>query len=676
MNQEAETAAAEIAHLSLMGDFPEPSRQAWLEIVEQTLRGKPFEGTLTTTTLDGIELQPLYEVSAADGSLERKALSGRADANAHDAKINNSKRQWELRAFCDASSASSATVAAEVEGGADCIFLDLGASDVHLEPAKLLQLKELLSGLGFSSTAIAIEAGTSWHQAAQALSQVGEQLLPNGTSFQGSFRADPIASLAREGTMTMGQGSVADLVVAKAEVFSAMRTVGVDASVFADAGASEAQELGLSLAAGVWYLRELTSRGISIDDACAELEFTYVGSADIFATIAKLRAARFCWRRVAEAAGASAVACRQYQHVISSKTMLARHDPTVNVLRTTAAAFAAATAGADAICVLPHDFFMPKKFAVVSSSDSAPSTESNSTGDAQRLARNISHILLEEVHLAHVGDPTGGSGYVEELTTAIAHKAWDLFQQVEAEGGIVAVLETGAVSEWLAETWQKRLEDIRHRRQPICGVSEFPDLAEMKNGTRTKNGTGTGVELDADLSNSAATTPAIQTTLVLRRFAEPFERLRDRSDQLTWQTGQVPTVFLAVLGTLAQASPRIGFAENLLAAGGILAVVGSGESSQAKDQATDEWQAKLAADFKASGAHSAVLCSSDEVYENQASAAVESLTGAGCEGVYLAGRIRGNRLSQVPLDGSLYAGCDVVSFLDGLLSCFEQSAEV
>jgi len=133
---------------------------------------------------------------------------------------------------------------------------------------------------------------------------------------------------------------------------------------------------------------------------------------------------------------------------------------------------------------------------------------------------------------------------------------------------------------------------------------------------------------------------------------------------------------LAVVGMLAQACLRVGVAENLLAAGGILAFVGSGESSQATDQATDEWQAKLAADFKASGAHSAVLCSSDEVYENQASAAVESLTGAGCEGVYLAGRIRGNRLSQVPLDGSLYAGCDVVSFLDGLLTRFEQSAEV
>ncbi len=70
--------------------------------------------------------------------------------------------------------------------------------------------------------------------------------------------------------------------------------------------ASEAQELGASLAAGVTYLRALDEAGLSPEQACGQLEFRYAATDDQFLTIAKLRAARRLWARVAAACGAPA----------------------------------------------------------------------------------------------------------------------------------------------------------------------------------------------------------------------------------------------------------------------------------------------------------------------------------------------------------------------------------
>ena len=84
-----------------------------------------------------------------------------------------------------------------------------------------------------------------------------------------------------------------------------------------------------------------------------------------------------------------------------------------------AAAFGAAVGGADSIAVLPFD-----------------SVPGPASPHARRLARNTQLLLLDEAHLARVGDPAAGSGAIEALTDALAEAAWTLFQSIEAEGGL------------------------------------------------------------------------------------------------------------------------------------------------------------------------------------------------------------------------------------------------
>ena len=632
------------------GNFPAATREAWLELVEQTLDGKPFS-TLTTTTLDGIEIQPLYD---GDGAGE-----------AEFSEVAAESADWEVLAFCDLTEGDMGEAAevarTEMEGGADGIVFRLGepvnAEDLKGVISEMLHAKAdngALSGETGSRTTrvcLAFDAGPWWQSAAFALAQLAEagggdllaglglkevsgidsaggaevvseadgsgsmEFVSKPVRLQISLRADPIAALARYGTM--GEGSLTDLAVKKPEALAYVRTVGVDASIFSDAGASEAQEVACSLAAGVWYLREMTEASISIDAACDELEFTYAATADQFATIAKLRAARQCWSRIAEASGASPEARRQRQHAVTSRAMLTRYDSMVNVLRSTVAAFAAGVAGVDSQCVLPYDIAI-----------GVPSE------DSRRLARNISHILTQESRIGHVVDPARGSAYVAELTRSIAEKAWDLFQEIEAKGDIVAALEDGTIGRWLEDSWQQQAERIAHRKDPICGVSEFPVLDE------------------AAPSRASWTISNPNALLPMRRLSEPFENLRDA----VAASGTEPKVFLASLSSLAEDSARLAFTENLLAAGGISTKVGS------------------AAEFDSQDFAMAVLCSSDRVYVEQAHDAEATLRAAGCQWIYLAGKPKGD-LAEITkaagIDGTLYAGCDAVALLEEVLERLE-----
>ena len=237
-------------------------------------------------------------------------------------------------------------------------------------------------------------------------------------------------------------------------------------------GASAVEELGCSLAAGVAYLRALTEGGLSVDEAFGQLEFRYAASADQFTTIAGLRAARRLWDRVGDASGASPGVRAQRQHAVTSSVMTTKRDPWVNLLRTTVACFAAGVGGADVVTVQPFDaaLGLPDSFS-------------------RRIARNTQSLLVEEGHLARVLDPAGGSWYVESLTDQLAQAAWDWFTEIERAGGLVAALESGLVRNRLAAAWDARARRIATRRDPITGVSEFPNLAE-KLPDRQPAGTG------------------------------------------------------------------------------------------------------------------------------------------------------------------------------------------
>ncbi|MBO3751616.1 methylmalonyl-CoA mutase [Streptosporangiaceae bacterium NEAU-GS5] len=517
------------------------TREQWLRLARAVLGGRDLP---EFTTYDGIRIAPLYD----SGDLPDRTP-----------RLVRPVQRWDVRqrhAHPDPA-VNREAILADLASGVTSIWLDRHES-----------LDVQLAGVPLGRVPIAVPAAAG--RALLDLAAAEGVALPGG-----DLGGDPHAPDI-------------DLVRRCLAEQPAVRAVLVDATPYHDAGGADADELGCALAHAAAALRALTGAGVPIEDAFGQIAFRYAATDDQFLTIAKLRAARRLWARVAEAcdispsSAGSAGPVAQFQHAVTSSAMMTARDPWVNMLRTTVACFAAGAGGADAITVQPFDacLGLPDAFA-------------------RRIARNTQSLLLEEAGVARVLDPAGGSPYVERLTEDLARTAWAWFQ--ELEGGASA-------ADRLAATRGRRDADIAHRRFPITGVSEFPNLAERL--PVRPAGHGLAQAEDGHL-------PRV-------RFAEPYERLRAMADALPAR----PVVFLATIGPVAQHTARASFAANLFQAGG-LATVTSGPGTDPE---------AIAEAYADSGTPVACLCSSDALYAEHAEAVATALRKAGAERIWLAGR--------------------------------------
>jgi methylmalonyl-CoA mutase len=432
------------------------------------------------------------------------------------------------------------------------------------------------------------------------------------------------------------------------------------------------------MATAVAYLKVMTEAGLGIDQACRQIEFTYSIPCDQFLAIAKLRAARKMWSRITEACGASEPARAMRLHAVGAYRMMSQRDAWVNMLRTTVACFSAAVGGAESITVPPFN-------AAIGVPDEL----------GRRVARNTHTILAEESNIAKVIDPAGGSWYVESRTDELARIAWSQFQEIEKAGGVVKTLADGSLAGKIAAAYAEREAALAKRRDPLTGVSEFPNVAEPPVATEAADAAATraaaadrlkaarsadpnakakavagirsapaGARTSAviaaaeagatlgDLAGALAGTATTIAPLPRHRLAEKFEALRDASDAHLKKTGKRPQIFLANLGPIAQHTARAAFSKNFFETAGIEALTNDGF----KDAAS------CAAAFEASGARIAIVCSADPVYEEMISSVAPALKAAGCEFLFLAGHPGDKRetYTAAGVDDFIFMGGDVL----------------
>ncbi|WP_428933783.1 methylmalonyl-CoA mutase family protein [Streptomyces sp. ACT015] len=590
--------------LALAAEFPAATHEQWQHLVTGVLRksGKEVsddtaEDALSTVLEPGLRTRPLY--TARDAAPD-PGLPGFAPFVRGGRPDGNTAGGWDVRQRH--ATADGDAVLTDLENGVTSLWLVVGESRGGIPVSAL---DRALDGVYLDLAPVVLDAGAETQAAADELLRIHQERGVAAQAVYGNLGADPLGHEARTGEPFEGPAPVG-LAERCVRTHPGLRALTVDALPYHEAGGSAAQELGCALATGVAYLRELTGAGLGVGQALRQIEFRYAATADQFLTIAKLRAARRLWARVAEVCGDPGAGA-QRQHAVTSPVMMTRRDPWVNMLRTTVATLAAGVGGADAVTVLPFD----QELGVPD-------------GFARRIARNTSTILIEESHLSRVIDPAGGSWYVERLTDELAHAGWEFFQTVEQAGGQRAALRSGMVGDRLAETWAVRSANLAKRREPVTGVSEFPDLAE-KPVVR-------------------APAPAAPTGgLPKVRRDEAYEALRARSDAHLAATGARPRVYLAALGPAAAHTARLTFASNLFQAGGI-------------EPVTD-------GDFAASGAVAACLCSSDALYEERAGEVARELREAGATRVFLAGRPG----KYEGVDSYVFAGCDAVAVLSATL---------
>ncbi|TXH23121.1 MAG: methylmalonyl-CoA mutase small subunit [Mycobacterium sp.] len=570
------------------------------------------ERLLDTPTYDGFPVRPLY--TSLDG-LAEPALPGHWPFTRGGDAHRDVLAGWKVtESFPIASDADVATVNGAIllalTDGTSAVEVRVGADGVPVD-----QLDRVFEGVFLDLVPVLLDAGAD-------LAGAADQLLTLVEPFDADQRArlsidlgaDPLTA-PLSGRAAAAEADVVGTAAKLTGYEGGVRAVTVDAAALHNLGASASQELAGALAAGVAYLRLLTESGLSTADALRQLSFRFAADDDQFATIAKLRAARRLWARVAEVVGAPDAGAATI-HAVTSKAMMSQRDPWVNMLRTTLAAFAAGVGGADTVLVETFDAAID---------GGLPGT---AVTFSRRMARNTQLLLLEESHLGRVVDPSGGSWFVEDLTDQLAQQAWTKFQELESLGGFVAARDH--LSAQIAEVAARRADDIAHRRTALTGVNEFPNLAE---------------------------TPLAQTDSFpgVVRYAAAFEALRNRSDAYLAKTGKRPQAVLLPVGPLAEHNIRTTFASNLLASGGIEAV----------NPGTVDAQGVAAA---AAGQVAAVVCGTDARYADEASDIIKAARAAGVAHVYLAGPEKSVADAADKPDEYLTMKIDAVEALSTLLT--------
>jgi methylmalonyl-CoA mutase len=606
--------------LPLAADFAPATYDDWRKLVDGVLKGAPFE-KLVGKTYDGLRIDPIYRRAR-----NAAPIAGRPAA-----------APWQVMQRIDHPDAAAANAQAlhDLENGATGLTLVFaGASGAYgfgLNPTAEA-IEKVLDGV-FIDAGIAIELqiGPQSRMAAIHLAEYVQRKGASPAACDIRFGLDPIAACAAWGSSPYSWPEIVPAVTGAIKGLAAMGFKGpfaaADGRVIHDAGGSEAQELAFVLASAVAYLRAIESAGVALEQARNMVYARLSADADQFLTMAKFRALRLLWARVEQACG-----LEPKPLFIAADTawrMLTQRDAYVNMLRATMATFSAGLGGANSINVLPHTLALglPDPFA-------------------RRIARNTQLVLLEESNLAKVSDPAAGSGGIEALTQELCETAWQLFQETEKAGGVFAGLEQNLIQRKVAATRAVREANIARRKEVLTGASEFPNLGEAQ----------VAVLETKPITLAAYGEPKFKfDALPAMRLAVPFERLRDRSDEILKARGARPKLFLANLGTPAEFTLRATFAKSFFETGGIEAIETQGFTDPAA----------LTAAFKASGAALACLCSSDKVYAAKAAAAAKALKDAGARHIYLAGRAGEQEaaLRAAGVNDFIFAGGDALATL-------------
>lgn len=224
-----------------------------------------------------------------------------------------------------------------------------------------------------------------------------------------------------------------------------------------EAGATPEIELAYTLADGLEYIRTGLKAGMDIDAFAPRLSFFWAIGMDHFKEIAKMRAARMLWAKIVSQfnpKNPKSLALRT--HSQTSGWSLTEQDPFNNVARTTIEAMAAAFGGTQSL----HTNALDEAIALP-------------TDFSARIARNTQIYLQEETHITKTVDPWAGSYYVEQLTEEIAHKAWELLQEVEELGGMTKAIEKGIPKMRIEEAAAIKQAKIDSNQDVIVGVNKY-----------------------------------------------------------------------------------------------------------------------------------------------------------------------------------------------------------
>src|SRR3989339_213719 len=225
-----------------------------------------------------------------------------------------------------------------------------------------------------------------------------------------------------------------------------------------EAGSTAAQELAYTLADGFAYIEACLGRGMDIDSFAPRLSFFFNSHLDFFEEIAKYRAARRIYaKRLREKYGAKSPRSWWLRfHSQTAGCTLTAQQPENNIVRTAFQAMAAVLGGTQSL----HTNSMDETLAL-------PSEK------AVKIALRTQQLIAYETGVINTVDPLGGSYFVEALTDKMEKEANEIFDQIDAIGGVIPAIEAGYFQKEIADAAYRYQKEIEKKEKFIVGVNEF-----------------------------------------------------------------------------------------------------------------------------------------------------------------------------------------------------------
>ncbi|NOX17285.1 MAG: hypothetical protein GXO87_03265 [Chlorobi bacterium] len=709
--------------LSFKEDFPPQTYDDWKEKIIADLKGADFEKKLITKTYEGISLQPIYSRVDLAKVKAKEDFPGFADFLRNKNAAGYFSEEWAIaQKYSSAEKGESKLLLYKaLSNGQNCITLPLdyfsktgtypigefsNAGEIMgISVFSLDGLEKALLGLDVKKFQLSVDSGFSPLPFYFFLkSYLAKNEIP-AAEVKGTLGADPLVFLLLEGKMEISLESVFDEIELTikdlAEAGSPMRAVSIGGNAFTDAGASAVEELAFVLSAANEYVYRLSERGLSINEISKRMQLNFGTGPFFFMEIAKLRAARFLWSKLIEEYGGSEEARKVFIHAATANYNLSYYDAHANILRGTTETFSAIAGGANSVETHPFDKRIKR-----------------TNEFSSRVARNTQIVLKEETHLDKIIDPAGGSYYVETLTEEVAKAAWDLFKEIEIEGGFLEAVKKGTIQKRISETREKRSADFKMRKTTLVGTNKYvntkaekiekeeisaDDILAEKFGIIKRHKEERNKEkLETMLLEFSKVVSASREHIVnygagaafvgasvfelselLRKekgeeteveklppffIGEPFEELRKIAANVENKRGNAPSVFLLNFGTVKEYKARADFSRGFFETGGFKIKYSEGTTDIRN----------LISQAESSDADVFVFCSTDNNYSELVSEAAlkikSSITNAS---VALAGNPRDKKQEFIEkgIDEFIFLGCDAYSKLKSLLSKINSGTE-
>lgn len=548
----------------LFEQFPPVTTEEWMNRVKADLKGLDFDRKLVWKTTEGFSVNPFYR---EEDIKDLPHIDNPPGEFPFLRGIYPGRNEWYIRQDIKVEDPSEANRKA-------LDILNRGITSlgfVFTEEAEYTPsfMETLLKGIYCESIEINFSPEGGAKELFAAFAEYINKKGVKPESVRGAIETDPLGRLMVNGNLCIPINEGMDYlsgIVQSAEYLENFRLVAINGAAFGNAGASIVEELAFSMAMGNEYLSGLKERGINTDTAARSMGFTFGIGSNYFMEIARMRAARVLWAKIVDAySPSSEEACKIYVHSVTSDWNKTVYDPYVNMLRTQTEAMSASLGGTNSLTVKAFDsvFNEPSEFS-------------------ERIARNQQILLMEESHFDKVNDPSAGSYYIEKLTALIAEHSWNLFVDIEDEGGFLESLKKGMVQARIKETADKRIINVRRRKEKLLGTNIYPNEEDRISPSYIK-----------EKVNEVEPLPSL-------RAAEEFENLRIAVDRLK----EPPVVFLLTIGDPVMRKARAQFSHGFFGCAGYRVIDNLGFDNPEKG-------VKAAVE---AGADIVVVCSSDDEY--------------------------------------------------------------